>query len=474
MSIHDNHIRSILHVVAVALNILLTACTAAEEQLITTDTPTQEGKVPILFTQEPLPVSTRANTDYFVDGRKQFTIPNGKQIGMFGYYHGATNWNSVTGNHVANLFYNEPMTSVVNEEDMTVSFNYDKVRFWPGTSGEMCSFIAYYPYAANSVETNGIIIDPSTIGDGTNIGKIHFTTATDASEQIDFMVTELANDRTKLTNNARVGLNFKHMLACLQLKRGSDFNVENLIRIELPGIKTEGDCTIDYISGATTYTWDNPANPQTIKMTKEDFEKDPSFLIIPQTLTNVIAIINNAGVETPTSYTLNKVLQQGYKYTYTLGTPPASADVLDDLVLWGQADHRSDGIGVSPIEYPASNDVVGHPFGKDTKGNDIAITPGFTKMRIYYYNPNPSLGTFWIRLFNGADEQEFIGSIQPSSSGGSGSIARGEINSDPDKRVYVEFTITEEMLAKFNHTGSTGKCMRITMSNAAIMAIAFI
>ena len=446
---------------------LIMACSEAEE-------PIQQDGTPIVFTQNLSTATTRANTNYFVDGRNQLTIPNGKQIGMFGYYHGNNSWSNVSGNHVANLFYNEPMTSVV-AEDLSTTFNYNGIRFWPSTSDEMCSFIAYYPYSANNSGTNGITINPDYVGDNTNIGKIHYAGSSNAGGQIDFMVTELAADRTKLTNNARVGLNFKHMLAALQIKLGSieaGLSIDNLVRIELPNMYTEGDCNIDYSAEKTTFAWDNKTNQQKLTMSKAEFENDPSFLIITQTLTEVIAVFDVNASEATRSYTLNKELNRGVKYTYTLGTPTASDD-LDVIALW--KDHRPN--GDSTPEYAASNDVAGHPFGKDNKGEDIVITPGSTKMRIYYYNPNP-LEYFVIRLWNGADIAELIGFIQPTTSTDEGYLSvtpQPRPNGDPDDHsIYVEFTITQEMLDKFNQVGTDGKCMRITQTNTTIMAIAFI
>lgn len=170
----------------------------------------------------------------------QTTEDNGGfQVGLFGAYTGVNTWDdlmtiaakasptaaetkTLSQHYTANLFFNQPADIVAGSE-----LSYTPVRFWPNgkinsTEYHRATFWAYYPYNATGDPGDlGVHITTDNIGTGGGMGQIKFTMHTDASEQSDFMISDLKADCNKntypLTTTygppTSVPLTFHHMLA---------------------------------------------------------------------------------------------------------------------------------------------------------------------------------------------------------------------------------------------------------------------
>ncbi|MBQ9665557.1 MAG: fimbrillin family protein [Bacteroidaceae bacterium] len=154
-------------------------------------------------------------------------------VGVFGYYTGQDTWTSSAS---ANFFFNQKMDVKASVDGKNaLAYPGDTLkRYWPNgkldaTQYEYASFWAYYPYnESDDPGANGIAIVPSSgktygITNGSGMGSIKFTMHTDASEQSDFLISDLVADRSRTTNpvsegkSTPVSFTFHHMLAQVRL-----------------------------------------------------------------------------------------------------------------------------------------------------------------------------------------------------------------------------------------------------------------
>ena len=179
-------------------------------------------------------------------------------VGVFGAYTGQNTWSSLqtlskkaeptdaekttlSQYYSANFFYNQKMDIAAPQNGVN-TLSYTPMRYWPknkldspSTGSEYASFWAYYPY--NETDDPGIygisITNTSDgIGTGTGMGSIRYTMHPDASEQNDFMLSDLVADCQQEAypvqgdgSPGRVPLRFHHMLAQVRLYafiRGTD------------------------------------------------------------------------------------------------------------------------------------------------------------------------------------------------------------------------------------------------------------
>ena len=132
-------------------------------------------------------------------------LPTGTHFGVFAYYTGTSNWNSVKNSTAPNFMYNQEVAF-----DGT-SCTYSPLKYWPNNTNEKVTFWAYCPYSASPV-----IFKQGTNNDFDNTTKnipdIRFT-VTDG--QTDFMISDLAANKTKPASATPVELTFKHTLSKL-------------------------------------------------------------------------------------------------------------------------------------------------------------------------------------------------------------------------------------------------------------------
>ncbi|MBQ9190508.1 MAG: hypothetical protein IJ142_02760 [Bacteroidaceae bacterium] len=142
--------------------------------------------------------------------------------------------------YTAKFFYNQ-QASIGTPDGGSNPLTYTPERFWPnnkiGTSGdyERASFWAYYPWnAAGDPGEYGVHITSTTatgVGLAEGMGQMQFTMHPDASQQSDFMISDLVADCSKEQyplqestvpadagwTPSRVPLRFHHMLAQVRL-----------------------------------------------------------------------------------------------------------------------------------------------------------------------------------------------------------------------------------------------------------------
>ena len=196
-------------------------------------------------------VSSRQDTraDGSVVNRMETSLPGTKyDVGVFGCYTGQDTWATLdtaeSGSQAtANFMFNQRMkvgspSDGVNALDY---FSYNRpdslLRFWPNNPGDKVSFWAYYPYnPTDDPGTYGVAISTNASGygvkDGTGMGTVKFTMHPDASQQNDFMVSDLVADCTKgdyplLASGTPTPVRFRlhHLLAQVRLYafiRGTD------------------------------------------------------------------------------------------------------------------------------------------------------------------------------------------------------------------------------------------------------------
>ena len=187
-------------------------------------------------------------------------------IGIYGAYTGPYTWHelqdladkvaagtattaetqTVKDYYTANLFYNQkgiigaPVGTKVDKVSRTNPLTYTPERFWPNnrigatTNYERATFWAYYPWnAAGNPGEYGvhIVSNENGVTTGGGMGKVQYTMHPDASQQSDFMLSELVADCSKDTyplqvstdpadkgfTPKRVPFKFHHMLAQVRL-----------------------------------------------------------------------------------------------------------------------------------------------------------------------------------------------------------------------------------------------------------------
>ena len=196
---------------------------------------------------------TKAGSTY-VGGSKTATtnIPVGGKFGVFAYFHpgdvstSTTGvWNSADVNlNYSDMLLNEAVTRV-EPSTGTYAYTYASTRYWPKNETDRISFFAYYPYAANA-----FIVEEGAAGDGTGITlqdpeddhygyshnpvgfpKFKFSVNTDASKQVDFMISDMCLNQSKKAgyttgDDGVVKFTFHHMLSQIRIKT-VDFVVDN-------------------------------------------------------------------------------------------------------------------------------------------------------------------------------------------------------------------------------------------------------
>ena len=87
------------------------------------------------YTAQP----TRSSAAYSVEQG----IDAGQSIGVYAYYHDNTTWSAAA---VPNFMWNQQATCL----EKGGNFSYSPLKYWPNESDDKLSFIAYFPYTAES------------------------------------------------------------------------------------------------------------------------------------------------------------------------------------------------------------------------------------------------------------------------------------------------------------------------------------
>lgn len=177
------------------------------------------GDRPVVFSSNVVVQETKA------------ALPSGTHFGVFAYYTGTSNWNSVKGNTTSNFMYNQ---EVVFDGS---SYTYAPVKYWPNNTGDKVTFLAYSPYSATPV-LRKIGANIEYTNTTKNLPDIGFT-VTDG--QTDFMISDLKSNQTKPALDAPVELVFRHMLSKITFNvKKVDAAVPEKYTVRLKDIRLEG------------------------------------------------------------------------------------------------------------------------------------------------------------------------------------------------------------------------------------------
>lgn len=180
-------------------------------------------------------------------------LPAGSTFGVFAYYTKTTKWTSARGNTVPNFMYNEDVTF-----DGT-TYTYDPIKYWPNTPNEKVSFWAYYPYSAGVVlyKSNSTTAFTNATK---NLPDIRFT-VTDGLT--DFMVSNVASDKTKPSINTPVELTFNHALSRISFYvKKVDNAVPEKYTVKLKTIRIDGIYLTATHKNSGTAGWANWTGPR--------------------------------------------------------------------------------------------------------------------------------------------------------------------------------------------------------------------
>ena len=296
--------RLIIAIISIAF--LFTGCSDNEQEADT-------NRVPILFSLNYGMTPNVKAGSIFIDGTDKKTIPSGEKVGVFGYYHQTTNWNTwQPGKGTANVFYNEQMESTGTGDSPTqAGLTYSNLRYWPNNEGDKCSFIAYYPFTANGATTNGL-----SITQGTNdFTKFHFTMAQNSKDQVDFMVSDLAANIGKQAIAETVELKMHHMLCQVTVDVSKAYDMKDVTKIEFTNINVSGDCTPALTSTGMTYTWDNTTKGSAVI---DNFNEPQSIILAIPHVTSGVKIAVTAKGKTDEHEVKDMKWEAGYRYKIIL------------------------------------------------------------------------------------------------------------------------------------------------------------
>ncbi len=318
--------------------------------------------------------STRANSNYLIDGANNTTIPNGNSIGVFSFYQGSAKWDDITY-HVASFMNNQQM--VAKTSNNTVSFTYSPTKYWPNNANDKLSFFAYYPWdnLSNSSQDIGV----ENIEDESKM-CLRLNVMDNPSDQVDVMLSDLIKDKTyqDTNNEGKISFVFHHILSFVNIKLIIDDNMKSVAKLKvnsaiISGLYNAGTChpSYDQSSTKTAFIWTPYFKTGT---STHQYVLDASalssttssqtgniLLMVPQQLnTNVIFTINydiifiDSNGNEKYKYTNNEqnvVLKNSgnitdwlpgkkYTYTFTIGLKPIKMDATTDE--WSNSGYDSD------------------------------------------------------------------------------------------------------------------------------------
>lgn len=314
----------ILSLAIIAMMVLMGGCTADEGET------SVNASRPITFTSYTTQPVTRADSALLAD----HTIPAGKSIGVYAYYHDNTTWSNVA---TPNFMFNQQATNIGLEQP----FSYSPLKYWPNENEDKVSFIAYYPYTSNSsadINTLGLtaLLANTTAG----LPTFRFAVNDNVKQQVDFMVSDLLpnlpngttavspgapNGRDDLTVTDRVRFLFRHTLAKIEFRVIVDEDVRKdlayytLRGISLTNINKEAQLTTSYTSpvapateGTTAFAWTGQATPTTYACKTSE-----AYLLLPQSLDD--------GAQLTVNYDI-AFKSEGTTYTYDANGNPVPTE----------------------------------------------------------------------------------------------------------------------------------------------------
>ncbi len=262
--------KKLMTIAAMAALILAAGCAEIENKSATNDAQHAIG-----FSNYAPKSLTKAGDTYAAST----TLINGKKFGVYSY--ATKNEIAFATSSAAALgtqFMNGVEVTYTTGGDSDATKNtYSPMRYWPsGDTPDWLTFWAYYPVQSG----NGITY--TAPGGDNGLGSYAFTAAASAANMVDFMVSNVVNDKIYGTTagdhiavNGVVPLVFNHQLTKVQFKFKTTSLVDasttvNLLEAKLYNVKTTGTLTTAYNASATpniTTTWGSQGTPSTYDVT---------------------------------------------------------------------------------------------------------------------------------------------------------------------------------------------------------------
>ena len=321
--------------------ICLLAC-SSEETTRTAEVGSQMRPIAFgdAYTAEP----TRSSTAYSTEQG----ISEGQSIGVYAYLHDNSTWSNEA---VPNFMWNQQATC----QEKGSNFNYSPLKYWPNETSDKVSFIAYFPYTAESpgnpespaYPDNATGLQTLLTNEGTGLPTFNFTVKDDVDDQVDFLLSELlpnlpngtsgvspseADDRSELTVVDRVHFLFHHMTSKVEFRIVAAAEVRDAIAhfrlnsLNVSNLYKDGKLTPTYSDGTTTYTWTEQSAKHGTADTDPAYafplNTQASYLFMPQQLSDDVKLNLDYTVTLKsdgTTYTYdnegNLVPQQDYTYS---------------------------------------------------------------------------------------------------------------------------------------------------------------
>jgi len=320
--------------------ICLMACSSEE----TTRTAETESLMrPIAFGDAYTTQPTRSSAAYSAEQG----IGVNQSIGVYAYLHDNSTWSDAA---VPNFMWNQQATC----EEKGGNFNYSPLKYWPNEVNDKVSFMAYFPYTAESpgnpdspaYPDNATGLQTLSSNVDTGLPTFRFTVKDAVNQQVDFLLSELlpnlpngtsavspsnANDRSELTIIDRVHFLFNHMTSKVEFHIVADEKIrKDIVKFQLNGLNVtnlykNGKLTPTYNAGAgtTTYAWsEQTAKHGTAPEYTFPLKTLTSYLFMPQTLSDDVMLSIDYDVtfkSDGTTYTYDGeghlVPEQDYKYS---------------------------------------------------------------------------------------------------------------------------------------------------------------
>lgn len=385
--------------------ICLMACSSEE----TTRTAETESLMrPIAFGDAYTTQPTRSSAAYSAEQG----LGADQSIGVYAYLHDNSTWSDAA---VPNFMWNQQATC----EEKGGNFNYSPLKYWPNEVSDKVSFMAYFPYTAespgnpdspaypdNPTGLKTLLTNEGTNNlaeNDTNLPVFRFTVKDAVNQQVDFLLSELlpnlpngtsavspsnADDRSELTIIDRVHFLFHHMTSKVEFHIVADEKIrKDIVKFQLNGLNVShlyknGKLTPTYSAGTTTYTWtEQTAKHGTAPEYTFPLKTLTSYLFMPQTLSNDVMLSIDYDVTLKSDGTTYKydneghlVPQQDYTYsnsaTIQLNTMKRTGSI-EALTEWLPNHHYVYyiRIGAKAIEF--TGQVV--EWGATVEMNDIEI-----------------------------------------------------------------------------------------------------
>lgn len=246
---------------------------------------------------------SRANTDYYIDGTERKTLPAGSSLGVFAYYTNKKTWSEAKSSIEPNFMNDQEMKVMASVGQNGVSLSYNPTRYWPNDDNQKITFSGYYPFASEK-DNHGI----SIIEGGLNNFKpaLNFRVKNNSAEQIDLLLSDVLNDRTRSDATHPLVLKLNHTLCqiVVKIKLSDEYKNENVKLTgrnwKIKGVYNTGnvymDCTNphaqvvkwqdrSYSTGNYT-TWRYEAHPTDNAHGDTTTSNNDVLLLIPQTVTS--------------------------------------------------------------------------------------------------------------------------------------------------------------------------------------------